>query len=269
MGDHLGCGMDNLPRWPRSFTGEGEFDEVHTVDLHPSVREWYLAEVAGRIESKWNKQGRFIDLSAQMALDARILSKMAALLDFQDDQSEFQSEYTELAKAINESCWSKEHTFFFDLGFGKQIKRYHIGAYWCLIAGIVPVENEDAFCSHLCDSEKFDRPVPVPTLAADDPDYKVGGQYWLGSSWAPTNYMVLKGLQSIGKTELAKGIAGKYVQAVFELLQHSGTIWENMTPEKVEPGSWSGPDFCGWSGLGSVAIPREFLASKPNVRKLA
>ncbi len=102
--------------------------------------------------------------------------------------------------------------------------------------------------------------MPVPTLAASDPDYVSGGQYWLGSSWAPTTYMVLKGLQQTDRLNLAQELAVVYVQAVSSVLQTSGTIWENMCPERAEPGSWSAPDFCGWSGLASVAIPRECLA---------
>jgi len=260
MGNHLGCGMDNLPRWPRDFKGEGDFIQLDPKDIYTdAARDWYCGGIRGSIEEKWNKQGRFIDLSAQMALDARMLMQMAELLGLEADGCDFQKEYDELAATLNETCWSEEDSFYFDLGFGKQVDRFHIGAYWCLIAGIVPAEKVDRFCSHLSDPKKFGRPVPVPSLAADDPDYNPVGEYWRGSSWAPTTYMVLKGLQVVGKTNLARNLAEKYVQAVYDLLLESGTIWENIAPEKAAAGHWSGPDFCGWSGLGSVAIPREFL----------
>ena len=38
----------------------------------------------------------------------------------------------------------------------------------------------------------------MPALAADEPGYTPDGQYWNGAVWAPTNYMVVKGLQDYG-----------------------------------------------------------------------
>ncbi len=268
MGNHLGCGMDNLPRWPRDFAGEGDYIELKLEDIGaPYARDWYAVGIHGSIEEKWNQQGRFIDMSAQMALDARLLMQMAGLLGLPEDGKAFQDEYAALARTINEKCWSEEHAFYFDLGFGRQVERFHVGAFWCLIAGIVPEDKVEGFCRHLSDPKKFYRPVPVPSLAADDPDYNPVGEYWRGSSWPPTTYMVLKGLQYVGKDALAQDLAEKYVQAVYDLLQTTGTIWENIAPEQAKAGEWSGPNFCGWAGLGSVAMPREFLGSHKAAKK--
>ncbi len=260
LGNHLGCGMDNLPRWPRDFAGEGEFIQLDPEHVHtPASRQWYCDRIRGSLAEKWNQQGRFIDMSAQMALDARLLARMAELLGHEEDRREFQNEHAELGRTINQRCWSDKHAFYFDLGFGQQVERFHIGAYWCLLAGIVPEENVETFCRHLVDPAKFGRPVPVPSLAADDPDYAPDGGYWRGSSWAPTTYMVLKGLQQVNRMDLAEKLALSYVQAVYDLLLETDTFWENIAPERAAPGNWSAPDFCGWSGLGAVSIPREFL----------
>ena len=86
-----------------------------------------------------NEQGRFIDLSAQMAMYAKQLIEIAELTGNRPDISNYKMFHRDVSKAINEKCWSEEDGFYYDLGFGKQIKRRHIGAYWALLGGVVPV----------------------------------------------------------------------------------------------------------------------------------
>ena len=259
IGDPWGTGMDNLPRWPRAFSGDGEHLELNDEQVHPRVLTWFKQEVATSPGSAWNRQGRYIDLSAQMAFNADCLARMAVLIDAPDDAKSFSSQRTAIGEAINERCWSDQHNFYFDLGFGKQIPRYHIGAYWTLLAGIVPEQRLDGFLAHLVDDSKFARPVPVPSLAFDDPDYRPDGDYWRGSSWPPTTYMVLRGLRVVGAEDLAREIAVKYYGAVRTVYQSTGTFWENLAPESPAPGNPAQPDFCGWAGLGPVAVAREFI----------
>ena len=103
--------------------------------------------------------------------------------------------------------------------------------------------------------------VPVATLARDDPDFQPAGHYWRGSSWPPTTYMVLAGLRHVGRESLAREIAERYVAAVLQVFEDTGTLWENLAPDAQRPGEPAQRDFCGWAGLGSVAIPHEFLGA--------
>jgi len=135
----------------------------------------------------------------------------------------------------------------------------HIGGLWTLIAEVVPSERLEKLTSHLTNPDTFGRPMPVPTLSASDPDYKPEGGYWLGASWAPTTYTVLKGLAANGKPALARELAERAVRQVEQVYEESDTIWENYAPDKVAQGVPGQRDFCGWSGLFTVAIPREFL----------
>ena len=57
----------------------------------------------------------------------------------------------------------------------------------------------------------------------------------------------------------AKEISKRNLDANLKLFKRTKTFWENLSPLKSEPGNPSQPDFCGWAGLSSVAIPREFL----------
>ncbi len=262
IGDPWGTGMDNLPRWPQDYKGEDDCQTVKPDEVHPTVRDWFMGTVYGSIRGGWNEQGRYIDMSAQMALDALCLSAIAQLLDRQDDAAYYLLERSAISDVINERCWSDSLKFYCDLGYGTPIPRRHIGAYWTLIAGIVPPERLDPFLAHLENPNRFDRPVPVPCLSADDRNYEGDGGYWLGASWPPTTYMVLRGLQEVGARDLARRLAKKYVDAIGLALVATGTLWENMSAEAPVAGRPAFRDYCGWAGLGPVAIQREFLGGK-------
>ena len=189
----------------------------------------------------------------------RRLDVVAALVADPISAATYLDDYGRLKEAINRYCWSDEDSFYFDLAEHTQIRRFHVGAFWALIAGVCPEEKAEAFAAHLIDPARFGRTVPVPSLSADDPDYAPGGSYWVGSSWAPTTYMVLKGLKASGLDELAAQLGQKYSNVICKVVEETGTLWENYAPDEAKPGSTSQPDFVGWTGLASVAVPREIL----------
>jgi len=255
FGDGLGTGMDNLPRYPRDFNGSDK-----AIPLEgKKIPGGYGVAVWG---SQWNRQGSFIDMSAQVTFNAMNMAKICELTGHQD-RAHWTDEYNTMKALVHEKCWSHEHAFYFDLDDADTpIERFHIGGFWPLIAGICPDDELPRYLEHLKDEKTFNRPFPIPCLSADDPDYKSGGSYWLGSSWPCTTYMVLKGLQAYGQRSLSKEIAEKYLKGLEQVFRETGTIWENNAPETITKGSQAGPDFCGWSGLGPVAVVREFLQSE-------
>jgi hexokinase len=291
FGDCLGTGMDNLPRYPDQFGGSS--DDHIPLDYgriaSPKIRENTKKDYGSKIDSQWNRQGSFIDMSSQVVFNAKNLGKIASLIgehmipcligqheekEYWDKEEDYwNTEYDRLKRLVHKKCWSDKHKFYFDLDdHDEPIIRYHIGGFWPLLAEIVPEECLKDYLGHLKDKEKFDRCFPVPSLAADERDYDKSGGYWLGSSWPCTTYMILTGLKAYGKDELAKEIAEKYVSALNKVYHDTGTIWENNCPEDIKPGSQSdgsrcNPDFCGWGGLGPVAITREFLAKDFNLKQ--
>ena len=100
----------------------------------------------------------------------------------------------------------------------------------------------------------------MPSLSADDPDYKAADEYWCGSSWAPTTYMTLRGLKAMGCDEMATLLGKRFFDSVSAVLEETGTLWESYAPDAAAPGNWSSPDFVGWTGLATVAVPREIIA---------
>lgn len=268
-GDTLGLGMDNIPRSPRGWTtDEGNGMTHHELGeklgkMAGSTAEerlnMFIADYVNTLQGVWNKQGRCVDLSAQIALYAKQLAFIAEEIGETSDLAEYEAFRKEVGEAINTLCWDGEDAYYYDLAYGKQVKRRHIGAYWMLLAELVPEERMEAFLAHLTDPNEYYRKTPLPALSAADPDYVGWGDYWLGGVWAPTSYMVIKGLTASGKNELAQDLAELTYARVAEVFEATGTFWENYAPDLISYGMPAKKDFCGWTGLVPIALYKEYI----------
>ena len=219
----------------------------------------FIAEYVNTKQGIWNKQGRLVDFTAQMAMYSLQLMEMAETIGENGDIKDYEKFHSKVTKAINEKCWNEADGFYYDLGFDKQVVRRHIGMYWTLLGKVVPEERLERFLSFLTNENEFNRKMPLPALSASDPDYLGWGDYWLGGVWAPTSYMVLKGLSAYEKLELAQSIASKTYANVATIFEATGTFWENYAPDLVSYGMPSKKDFCGWTALFPIAMYNEYI----------
>ncbi len=229
----LGCGMDN------------------------QFRQQKLSEfVCSHGHMVW------MDTCAQQVLSADTIVKMAKILgrENEPDVKALEEESVFLRKFINEKLWCEKDAYYYDMYRDGSLNGMKtIGAYWALLAGIVPDERLDRFVAHLDNPDEFKRPNRVPSLSASDKNYSPVGDYWNGSVWAPTNYMVLKGLDKHGYNKLAYEIACDNFKNVTEVYEKTGTLWENYSPETADRGSCSRDKFVGWSGLFPISIMFEYV----------
>ena len=231
-----GCGMDNQPR------------------VEP-----------GRNVSHSNGHMVWIDSTLQALLDARCLVHMARELGHEEDIPELQAEIDLLTKVVNERLWSEEDAFYYDeWRSGKLSGIKSIAAYWALLAEVVPEDRRERFIAHLDNEKEFKRPHRVPTMPADSPFYVEKGGYWRGAVWAPTSYMILRGLEAHQEDKLAHEIALSSLEHVTKVFNDTGTLWENYAPEFPAPGVRDpdvicARDFVGWSGLFPISILYEYI----------
>jgi neutral trehalase len=243
--------MDNIERFPNGW--QDDHRGIPINNLYPEIFRY------DGLSAVWNKQGRMVDISAQMAFFAKNLIGIAELTEHKNDIEIYSTFYTETKATINNLCWNEEDAFYYDLGYSKQIKRKHIGMFWVLIAEIVPEERLKKFLSHLTNPAEFWRRIPVASTPADQKEFSGAGNYWRGSVWVPTNYMILLGLLKYDHTVIAQKLAHQYYAAVAEVYKKTGTFWENYAPDLIDKGSQSRPDFCGWTGIVPITIYREFI----------
>ncbi len=226
----LACGMDNQPRVEKQYSD-------HCSHGH----------------------GIWIDACIQMVISGKVLIEMGKILGHEQDTAWLVREVEMLTALINDKLWSEEDAFYYDMWRSGLSGVKSIGAYWSLLADIVPAERLPRLIAHLENPAEFKRPHRVPTLSADHPEYNENGAYWKGSVWAPTNYMVLKGLERVGYHDLAHEIGCNTLENVVKVYLETGTVWENYSPEHARPGQPAKSDFVGWTGLIPIAVLIEYV----------
>ena len=219
-------GMDNQPRQPEGY---------HTHFSHGHM--------------SW------IDACSQQVLSAKMLNKISEVIERWGEVEDLRREAEILTKYINEKMWDEETGFYYDRWSDGRLSGVKtVGAYWTLLASIVPEDRVHRFVMHLENENEFNRPHRVTSLSHDHPKYDPFGDYWKGSVWSPTNYMVISGLRNYGYHQLAYDIALNHLQNVVKVFADTETLWENYAPERIEKGNAAKADFVGWSGLPPVAI---------------
>ena len=193
-----GCGMDNQPR----------------LKDNSSIEERYFS--TGNMI--------WVDTCMQQLISCNVLIKMADICGRMEDVKSIIEEKENLKKLINEKLWDDGTKFYYDLWEDNNLNMVKTaGAYWALLADVVPADKKDDFVEHLRNENEFNRFNRVPTLSADNEDYSEKGNYWCGSVWAPTNYMILKGLDKNGYHELCYEIAKNCVKNVVTVFEETGT----------------------------------------------
>lgn len=205
------------------------------------------------------KGGTAVDTSAEMVLFAENLATIADLLGKKTEAVDFRREAADLARLINRHMWNTERKFYFDLTVdGKQSPVKTIAAYWTLLAGVAAKEQADALAAELQNPKSFGRRHRVPTTPADQPGFDPAGGYWRGAVWAPTNTMVVRGLERSDRPELAREIAMEHLERVGEVFKTTGTVWENYAPDAAKPGTPAKADFVGWTGIVPILYFLEY-----------
>jgi len=205
----------------------------------------------------------WIDLSSQQALAARYMAKIARQIGDTAIADRFEWEYRRLGDMINQWMWCEKSRFYHDIFLdGNFLSCKTVAGFWPMLAGFAGQDQAARLNDHMNNPETFGRPHPVPSLAADDPNYCPSGGYWLGGVWAPTNYMAVRGLCEYAFDATAHDIAVKHLDGIVAVrgTTKPDTIWEAYAPDQMTPSTgkdkkkYARPDFCGWSALGATSM---------------
>ena len=197
------------------------------------------------------------DASVQAAMSCKLLERLANLLDETDFAAEVAAEHASLKSEINRRMWNEKSGYYHDIdAHGNFSSVKSIGAYWMLLdSTLIPQEQLDPFVRHLRESGVFKVPHRIPSISADSEGYDAeSGNHWCGGVWSPTNFMVLKGLDSIGQNSLAHAIACNHLQNVVTVFEHTDTLWEYYAPEKITAGDPARSSAVGWTALAPISM---------------
>ncbi|HVU83625.1 MAG TPA: trehalase family glycosidase [Puia sp.] len=218
--------------------------------------------------------GTGIDISCEMVLFDLNLADIAEATGKPEEAARFRKKAAALSLLINRKMWNEKQHFYTDLTVnGEQSGIKTVAGFWTLLAKVASRTRAAELLDQLKDPATFGTVNPVPTLAADEKGFSPTGNYWCGSVWAPTNTMVIRGLENYGYYEQAYQIAMKHLHLVAGVYKKTGTIWENYSPESATyglhaDGSAVEKDFVGWSGIGPIMYFIEYaIGLKANAPK--
>lgn len=198
-------------------------------------------------ENAWSIDQESVDLNAFLALEYRLLKKMAGIIN----QPFQEIDYT---KDVNNYFFDNQIGFFFDKKFdGTFIREEGSEAYTALWTNIATKEQAARSLKLLTNPAKFSTYIPFPTAAADNPKFIAKG-YWRGPIWLDQTYFAISGLRKYGYKELAD----KYTKQVFERLQGlqgGGAIHENYGTHTGEV--LKAPHF-SWSAAHLLMMYQEY-----------
>lgn len=209
-----------------------------------------------------------IDLACQQALSAKCIAQMFKVLGNQEKAAFYRAEHQRICDLINRYHWSEKAQFYFDFFIrttpDKKVKFLNsktMASSWTLLCGAAQGERGQKMIDHLFNPEEFYTKVPFASLSKDDPNYDSTGGYWLGSVWAPTNSAAIRGIAEVGRPELAREAAIRYLDVICAVANDPayGSIWECYAPEAYRPataeaGEIVRADFVGWSGLAPITM---------------
>lgn len=201
-----------------------------------------------------------IDLNSLYALDSWCLAEIAKVLDFKEEYENYLDEYETMKGLINRNLWDEREGFYFDRHWdGRFSKKKAASNFYPFIARIPEQRQALRMVRHLNDKKKFWGDYVIPTISRDDPSFKEQ-QYWRGTIWPPTNYLVYQGLKAYHFDDMASEFAERSAALFLR-------SWENfqLCPENFDSrtGEAGGRRYQSWGPLFALIALEEYLDFTP------
>jgi neutral trehalase len=243
-----------VPPWEEKASGKQRAMWESGQDDLPNWEEASWSESSGTLTMNC------LDLNCLYALDAYCLAQIADILDLPEDHGHYLQEYEQMKTLINDKLWNEREGFYFDRHWdGTFSRRKAASNFYPLLARIPDARRASLLIKRLLDPKEFWGEYILPTISRDDPLYK-DQQYWRGTIWPPTNYLVYQGLKASG----FDAVAGELAQKSLELFSRS---WKNfqLCPENFDSrtGEAGGQRYQSWGPLFALMAVEEYLDFTP------
>lgn len=243
-----------VPSWEINASGKQRAMWESGQDDLPNWEEATFDEETGTLTMNC------LDLNCLYALDAYCLAQMANILNLPQDYAFYLDEYEEMRQLINKHLWNEREGFYFDRHWdGRFSSRKAASNFYPLLARIPDQRRAQALIRHLLNPKEFWGDYVLPTISRDDPLFK-DQQYWRGTIWPPTNYLVYQGLKAYGFDAVAAEFAQKSVALFLRSWKNFQLCPENFDSRTGEPG---GQRYQSWGPLFALIGLEEYLDFTP------
>ncbi|MGC8891963.1 MAG: amylo-alpha-1,6-glucosidase [Candidatus Saccharicenans sp.] len=244
----------DVPPWEKEATGKQRACWESGQDDLPNWDDAIFNEKTGTLEMDC------VDLNSLYALDAYCLAQIADFLGKEADHKKFMEEYEKIKRLVNEVLWNEKEGFYLDRYWNGQFsKRKAASNFFPLIARIPDESRALRLIRHLLNPTEFWGDFVLPSISRDDPAFK-DQQYWRGTIWPPTNYLVYEGLKAYGFDQVAGDFAKKSVDLFLRQWNSYQICPENFDSRTGEPG---GQRYQSWGPLFALIGVEEYLDVTP------
>lgn len=239
---------DGVPEWERNASGRQRAAWESGQDDLPNFDRVPFNEERGTLEMNC------LDLSCLYALDAEMMARIAGLLGRQQEADEFRERYRRIREKINGMLWNRD--FYYDRLWDGTFSTHRAASnFYPLIAGVPDKKRADSLVAHLLSPKEFWGTYVIPTISRDHPAFK-DQQYWRGTIWPPTNYLVYQGLKRYYRDEIAAVFARRSAALFMASWQTFGLCRENYDSRS---GRGGGQRYQSWGPLFALVLLEDFI----------
>ncbi len=233
-----------IPEWERNADGRTRAAWESGQDDLPNYDHVPFNQAAGTLELDC------VDLNSLFALDCECLAEIAAALGFSEDEGFFRARFQEVRKRVNELLWDEAGGMYRDRSWdGRLSMRLAASNFYPLLAGIPDAGRAARLLKNLLDPALFWGEFVIPTIARNDPAF-ADQQYWRGTIWPPTNYLVGQGLRRYGFYQAASELAQKSMDLFLRTWDTYQLCRENYDSRSGEGG---GQRYQSWGPLFALS----------------
>lgn len=251
--EHLG---KDAPPWEKGAAGRQRAAWESGQDDLPNWDDVPFSEESGTLMMNC------VDLNSLYALDCWCLSQIATVLGLGHDSEKYLAQYDKIKSLVNGQLWNEKEGFYFDRTWDGRFSAHKAASnFFPLIARIPDEKRARRMLNQLLDPKKFWGDYVVPSISRDDPAFKPENQeYWRGTIWPPTNYLVYQGLKAYGFDLVASEFAKKSAEMFLR-------TWANfqLCPENFDSlsGEAGGQRYQSWGPLFALIALEEYLDFTP------
>jgi putative isomerase len=204
-----------------------------------------------------------VGLNSMLALDAEMLSLIAAELGHEAEATKFAHLAERTRTNIRTELWDASRGIFANrLRGGGFVRSVGPTSFYPLIAAAADEEQVESLLRHLADDGTFGGEFRVPSVSRDDPSFH-HNVYWRGRVWPPLNWTIWQGLRRYGRFAEATALA-RDSERLFRSAWDRRLCPENYNAVTGEP--LDQPDtegFYGWGALMPMMAVGEILDVSP------
>jgi hypothetical protein len=177
----------------------------------------------------------YADANIYLANELQALGALAGAIGRDDDVPRWDVECRALSNAINARLWDEKTGWYYDLDTaGKFVRVKTPVGIAALLSSLSAVNGRDLrILERVLDRHTFWRPLPVPTVAADEPT--CGTDMWRGPAWPNTSFYAWCALQRQGRHDRALELAVRWLEEQRRWYETTGGLYEFYDAEAVIP----------------------------------